>query len=60
MAKKYNILNDKDSIRNILEMLDDLCCTMAYCRFCPFGEDGKCLVEANGRIPKEYFVGDDD
>lgn len=60
MSKKYNILNDKDSIRSILETLGDLCCTMAHCGFCPFGEDDKCLIEANGRIPKGYFTGDED
>lgn len=66
MAKKYNILNDKDSLRRILETLGDLCRTHVgclsheVCLYCPFHEDRHCVIAVNGRTPMEYFEEDED
>lgn len=59
MPKKYNILNDKDEIRIILETLGDLCRTHENCRYCPFHEDRYCMIVVNGRTPMNYFKEDD-
>lgn len=58
MSKKYNILKDKDSIINILEVLNDLCRNQ-NCFYCPFHEDRYCMVVVNGRTPMDYFKEDD-
>lgn len=59
MAKKYNILNDKDSIRTILEELACFCDVHTNCLYCPFHHEKYCMLVVNGRTPMEYFEEDD-
>ena len=65
MPKKYNILNDKATIKRILEEIKEFCDGYKGCTYCPFFDSAldNCRLEVNNGArlitPFEYLEEDD-